>query len=138
MDPIALAAGTAMVGAMATDAWCQARTAVVAWWNRLRPEQVEGLGTDLDTTRGRVLTARESGDTDTEQRLATDWQDRLQRLLLEGPATASDVRRLLDEALVPVLPAEEQVRVGRITMRANASGRARVYQAGRDQHITER
>ena len=30
MDPLVLAAGTALIGAMATDAWQQTRTAVVA------------------------------------------------------------------------------------------------------------
>jgi hypothetical protein len=35
VDPIVLAAATALVGAMATDAWQQARTAVVAWWHVL-------------------------------------------------------------------------------------------------------
>lgn len=44
MDPIVLAAGTALVGAMATDAWQQTRIAVVSWWGRVRSdEEAEGV-----------------------------------------------------------------------------------------------
>jgi hypothetical protein len=36
MDPLVLAAGTALIGAMAADAWQQTHTAV-AWWRKVHP-----------------------------------------------------------------------------------------------------
>ncbi|MDB4872445.1 MAG: hypothetical protein JWL97_3449, partial [Gemmatimonadales bacterium] len=40
MDPILVAADTALVGAMATDTWQQARAGAVALWRRLHPDRV--------------------------------------------------------------------------------------------------
>ncbi|MFI0976328.1 hypothetical protein ACH4SP_04765 [Streptomyces sp. NPDC021093] len=138
MDPIVLAAGTALVGAMATEAWQQARRATVALWRRARPEQADGVDTSLADARTQVLAARQAQDTDVEEALVTDWQIRLQLLLREDPALADELRRLLDEELTPPLPAEEQDRIGSIVLKARATGHGRVYQAARDQHITER
>ncbi|AWW43462.1 hypothetical protein ADL00_09800 [Streptomyces sp. AS58] len=138
MDPIALAAGTALVGAIATDAWQGARTGLVGLWRRVRPEQAEAVDAELAETRLHMLAARASGETDTEQALAADWQLRIQALLRANPAVAVELRQLLDEQLTPALTADERSRIGRLVMKAEASGSARVYQAGRDQHITER
>ncbi|WP_309238869.1 hypothetical protein [Streptomyces lunaelactis] len=138
MDPIVLAAGTALVGAMATDAWQQARGSVVAWWRLVRSNnQAEDISAELAEVRNQVLTARNEGDEDTERALAAVWQMRLQQLLSEDAARAGELRRLLDDELTPVLPVDEQARVGTIVMKARVSDTGRVYQAGRDQHITE-
>src|SRR5271165_5847197 len=59
MDPLVLAAGTALVGAMVTDGWQQARTAVVAWWRKVHPGRADAVGAELDTARAQVLPARE-------------------------------------------------------------------------------
>jgi hypothetical protein len=139
MDPIVLAAGTALVGAMATDAWQQARNAVVAWWRRARgAEEAEAVGDDLDAVRPQIVAARQASDADTEQALVGAWRLRLQQALRDDPTLAAELRRLLDEHLAPPLPADERTQVGSLVMRAEASGNARIYQAGRDQHITER
>ncbi|MFI5882966.1 hypothetical protein [Streptomyces sp. NPDC051554] len=136
MDPIVLAAGTALVGAMATDAWQQVRTSLVELWRRARPEQAEVIDAELGAVRAHVLTARESGDADTEQTLVSDWQLRLQALLRANPAVANELRQLLDTHLTPLVSADERSRIATLVMRAEASGSGRVYQAGRDQHIT--
>ena len=57
MDPFVLAAGTALIGAMATDAWQQTRAAVVAWWRRAHPGRADTVGAELDTARAQVLGA---------------------------------------------------------------------------------
>lgn len=44
MDPILVAADTALVGAMATDTWQQARAGAVALWRRLHPDRVVAIG----------------------------------------------------------------------------------------------
>src|SRR5437868_7101629 len=111
MDPIALAAGTAVVSAMATDAWLQARTATVALWRRVRPEQAAGVESELAEVRTEVLAARAAGDPEAEAGLAGEWQNRLRRLLQADPGLGVELRRLLDEELTPVLSAPEQTRV---------------------------
>lgn len=137
MDPIVAAAGAAMVSAMATDGWQHARDAVVAWWRHHRPERAEDVSSELEALRGRVLTARREEDEDTEQALTGAWRLRLQQLLEEDPELAAELRRLLDEHLTPALPPEEQDRARTVVMRAEARDSARIYMAGRDQHITE-
>ena len=136
MDPLVMAAGTALIGAMATDAWQQARTAVVAWWRKVHPGRADAVGAELDTARAQVLAARERGDEDTEQALAGTWRLRLQELLDHDPAAGPGLARLLEEHLTPALPTAEQARVQQIIINAQARDQARQYIAGRDQHIT--
>ncbi|WP_405541042.1 hypothetical protein OG478_52540 [Streptomyces phaeochromogenes] len=136
MDPIVLAAGTALVGAIATDTWEQSRAALLAFWRRLRPEQTEAVGEELSDTRAQLLAARRSSDADAEQTLVSDWQLRLQSLIRHNPAAAEELRHLLATELMPALTADERVHIGTLTMKAEASGHARVYQAGHDQHIS--
>ncbi|UJV46924.1 hypothetical protein [Streptomyces sp. AMCC400023] len=138
MDPIALAAGTALVSAIAADAWQGARTGVVALWRRVRPEQAEAVDEELAETRAQVLAARKDGEADTEQALVADWQLRIQALLRSNPAVADELRRLLDTQLAPALSEQDRSRIGTLVMKAEASGGGRVYQAAGDQHITER
>jgi hypothetical protein len=138
MDPVVLAVGTALVSAMATDAWQQVRAAAVTWWRRVHPEQADTVVKELADVRAQVLAARQGGDRDTEQALAGSWQVRLQQLVREDPSLADELRRVLDEELTPALPPAEQAQIGSMVMRTIANDHARVYQAGRDQHITER
>lgn len=61
MDGIVTAAGTAVVSAMATSAWEQARDAVVAWWREVHARHAEDMGAELEATRSQVLAARDKG-----------------------------------------------------------------------------
>lgn len=135
MDPLVLAAGTALIGAMATDAWQEARAAAVAWWRKAHPGQAGAVGAELDTARAQVLSARGRGDSDTEQALAGTWRLRLQQLLDQDPASGPALRRLLED-LTRALPEAGQARVQQIIINAQAGDQARQYIAGRDQHIT--
>ncbi|MFG2197105.1 hypothetical protein [Streptomyces sp. NPDC048639] len=137
MDPIVLAAGSALVSAMATDGWQQARSAVLDWWRRRHGEDTEDIATDLDLLRARILTAREEADDDTENALYGTWSLRFQRILEHDPALASELQRLLDHELLPVLPHHEQARTQTTVMSAQARDNARVFMAGRDQHIND-
>ncbi len=137
MDPIVLTAGTAVVSAMATDAWQQVHNAVVAWWRQVRPDQAEAVDVALAQARTRVLAARQADDASGERALVAGWQDRLQALLSADPSLAGELRRLLDEELAPVLPAGQPSRTESTVMKAKASGHGRVYMAGRDLHINE-
>jgi hypothetical protein len=132
MDPIVVAAGTAVVAAMTTSAWQQARDGVVALWRRAHPDKAEQVSKDLELVRAEMLQARRDGDLSTEQALAGTWQTELQRLIRRNPALTGEVRRLLDEHLLPVLSVEEQARVHSIIQIADATDHSTIYQAGRD------
>ncbi|MFI7388140.1 hypothetical protein [Streptomyces sp. NPDC049813] len=138
MDPeiaaLAGTAGTTVVTLMATHAWESARDGVVALWHRFQPARADAVRAELEAGREDLLMAQEAGDTASEAELTAEWQARLRRLLLARPEAADALREVLDE-LAPSLPAEAGTQ---IRLQAHASGTARVYQAGRDQHITER
>ena len=113
MDPeiaaLAGTAGTTVVTLMVTNAWESARDGMVALWRRFQPARAESVGEELEAGREELLLAR--------------------------PDVADELRVLLDE-LAPAMPEEPDAR--HVHLRARASGSARIYQAGRDQHITER
>jgi len=140
MDPqiadLARTAGTTMVTLMTTSAWESARDGLVGLWRRFQPARADGIAEEYEAARADLLLAREAGDEDSASELAAEWQGRVRRLLVAQPEVADELRRILDD-LSPALP-ESSSAVGEIHMTAEASGSGRVYQAGRDQHITER
>lgn len=137
MDPITSATAAALVGAMTTDAWQQARTAVVAWCRRSRPDAADLVDTAFTESRERVLTARRARDEHGESLVVADWQLRLAALLREDRALAAGLRRLLDEEIAPLLADRANTPAVAQEFRAEASGHGRVYQSGRDQKIVE-
>ncbi|MBX9424654.1 MULTISPECIES: hypothetical protein [Streptomyces] len=134
MVELARVAGATVVTLMATDAWERTRDGVVALWRRVSPSRAEGVEGELEATRDDLLAARESGDDLTEQELREEWAGRLRRLLREQPEVAEELRRILAE----LDPEPQDLGPRTVQMHAEASGSGRVYQAGRDQHITER
>jgi hypothetical protein len=123
MDPLVLAAASAVVTAMATDGWQQARAAVAELWRRSRPEHVHAIEADLDDTHAEVVAARTAGDGAAEGGLVGDWQRKLRRLLDADPGQGIELRRVLDEELTPLLSAVEQARLQNIqNITASASG----------------
>ncbi len=138
MDPEVLAqtAGATVVALMATDAWQQARDGVVALWRRVRPAQADEVGTALEETREEILVVRREGDSAGAGDLERDWHRRLRRLLAADPSVAQELEEILAEARAS-LPEAEQPPVPSVQLNAHASGNARIYQAGRDQHIIE-
>ncbi|WP_043632386.1 hypothetical protein [Nonomuraea candida] len=138
MDPLVLAAATAVVTAMATEGWQQARNAVVALWRRARPERAEVIAAELEETHAEVVAARRAGDGQAEQDLVGDWQRKLRRLLDADPGLGDELRRVLDEELAPLLPPDRQPGAHNVTITVTVSGQGRANIAARDQHITER
>jgi hypothetical protein len=136
MDPIALAVATALLGAMATDAWQEARTAVVTWWRKNHPELAADISRELDSTYFRVTAAGRSRDEDIRRALTDAWRLRFQQLVDANPSGHQELRQLLDEHLAPALPPHEQAQVRQI-IHLHAQDQARQYVAGRDLHITE-
>ena len=130
MDPIVLAFGPALVGAIATDTWPRVREAVTGLWRRVHPQKADHIGTDLDELREQVLLARRDGDTGTERAFEGAWQVRLQQLLRADPALADEMRRVLDQVLTPALTPAEQARVGTIIMTGSSHDSSTFTQIG--------
>ena len=132
MDPVVAAFGTALVGAIATDAWQQVHKAVTGLWRRVHPrrEEDDGIGAELDELRDQVLAARRDGDAGTERALEGAWQVRLAQLLRADPALAAELRRVLDQVLTPALTPAEQARVGTIIMTGSSHDSSTFTQIG--------
>ncbi|WP_017241359.1 hypothetical protein [Streptomyces sp. SS] len=141
MDPIVVAeaASTALVGAMATDAWRQARDGVVALWRRVHPERAEDVGEDL--TRLHEIVGDGEGGAEAGEAMARLWQLRLRDLLLADAELTTELTgrlaRLTDEIVARNASAGDQG-IGTQHLEAHATGEGRVYQAGRDLNVTER
>ncbi|MFF7233545.1 hypothetical protein BX264_1942 [Streptomyces sp. 2333.5] len=123
-------AGTTLVTLMATDAWQHTRDGLTRLWQRLQPDRAHIVSDELDASREEVLRARSAADQEMLSELCLQWQGYLRRLLLAQPEAVEDLRRLLDDV--------DPEAAAQITQNGSASGRARVYQAGRDMHINER
>ncbi|MGW1267512.1 hypothetical protein [Streptomyces sp. NPDC002491] len=129
---LAQSAGATLVTLMATDAWHRVRDGITQLWRRTHPERAETVTAELEATHEDVLAAAAAGDQETLDELRLQWQGSVRRLLVARPAAVEELRALLDR-LDPDGSAARQ-----ISQHATASGQARVYQAGRDQHIAER
>ncbi|MES4908949.1 MULTISPECIES: hypothetical protein [unclassified Streptomyces] len=138
---LARTAGSTVVALMATDAWQRTRERIVALWRRAQPDRADGIDGELETTHDDLLAARDAADgsegEQTQRELSEEWAGRMRRFLAAHPEVIEELRRALDE-LSPALPGNDQAMNTTVHMRAEASGSGRVYQAGRDQHITER
>ncbi|GLF97167.1 hypothetical protein SYYSPA8_22740 [Streptomyces yaizuensis] len=121
---------------MTTDAWERSREGIVRLWRRVQPHRAELVAAELDASQEDVVRADTADDEETLNELRLQWQGRLRRLLADQPEAVEALRDLLDE-LRPE-GAEEAGAPSAITQRATASGSARIYQAGGDQHIHER
>jgi hypothetical protein len=131
MDPVVAAFGTALVGAIATDAWQQVHEAVIGLWRRVHPRREDdGIGTELDELREQVLVARQDGDAGTERALEGAWQLRMAQLMRADPSLAAELQRVLDQVLTPALSPAEQVRVGTIIMTGSSHDSSTFTQIG--------
>ena len=131
MDPVVAAFGTALVAAVATDAWGQVRDALTALWHRVRPQRdADGIGAELDGLREQALQARRDGDAAIVQALEGTWQLKLLGLLRADPALAAELRRILDEVLTPALSPAEQAQIGTIIMTGSSHGSSTFTQIG--------
>lgn len=135
MDPetaaLASTAGTTLVTLLTTEMWQRARDGVAALWRRAEPERAEAISAELDVTRDDLLDAQAGGDVESRGELDAEWRGRIRRLLTAHPEEAEELRTLLDEW------APHAAEAPSVTQHATASGNARVYQAGRDQKISQ-
>ncbi|MEU2243537.1 hypothetical protein ABZ572_29470 [Streptomyces sp. NPDC018338] len=125
-------AGTTLVTLLTTEAWQRVSDGITSLWRRAEPERAEAISAELEVTRTDLLAAQAGGDVESGSELGAEWQGRIRRLLVTHPEEAAALRAILDD-LRPITPDAPSV-----TQHATASGHARVYQAGRDQHIDQR
>ncbi|QMU76738.1 hypothetical protein GXW83_14305 [Streptacidiphilus sp. PB12-B1b] len=102
---LASTGATTVVALMATDAWEQARAAMVSLWQRVHPDRVATLEAQLAEGRSALLAARETGEDTVPQALVSEWNGRIGRLLAVEPQAAGYLRQLIDEQLTPALAA---------------------------------
>lgn len=131
MDPVSLAFGAALVGAIATDEWPRVREAVMGLWRRLRPKhQADDVEAELGELREQVLAARRDKDVGTEKALEGAWQVKAHQLVGADASVAEELRRVLDEVLTPALAPAEQARVGQIIMTGSSHDSSTFTQIG--------
>lgn len=128
-------ASRAVVNAMGADAWQETRFVIVALWSEVCPEEAEAIGTELERSRTRTLVARRSEDRADEEAVVSEWRRRLHALAERDPELPTRLTHLLAEEPAP---GSDRTAASPVTLRAKASGRGRIYQSGRDMHVTER
>lgn len=129
-----VSAATTLVALMTTDGWGRVKAGFAGLWRRRHPGHVEAVETDLEASRAVVMAARRCGDglAEAEAELVAEWQGRLRRLAGSDEELQGQIRRLVED-LRPLLSSSAPA--GPVVVRARASGRSRIYQAGRDQHF---
>jgi hypothetical protein len=98
MDPIVLAAGTAVVSAVATDGWQRAKVEVVELWRRVLPGEAPQIATELDVLREELLLAADDSDAEAMEAVEAferAWQLKLQRLVTTDPGITPELRAVL-------------------------------------------
>jgi hypothetical protein len=131
---LAQSAGTTLVTMMTTEAWQRFRERITQLWRQIQPHRAETVAVELQSDREEALAAHIADDRVTLDELCAQWQGRVRRLLAARPDAAAELGRLLEEFGPRTGGAAGAV----TTQYGTASGRARVYQAGRDQHIADR
>lgn len=128
---LAAAGGTAVVGAMATDAWESARSGVARLLGREDRGRAEIIEAQLDADDSLVRGAGEDVD-QVRRELALVWGRRLAVLLKDNPE-AADKLRVLVECVQTQVPSQQQAWIQHLT--ATEGGTAFGQQGSGGQHI---
>jgi hypothetical protein len=107
---LATAGASALVAAMATDAWRTARLGIAQIFRRLDPKRGAAIEGQLDDHAALVQEA--DNPDEARQKLCGAWILELETLLHKYPTEAESISRLMEEIL-PGLP-----RAGRINVQA--------------------
>jgi hypothetical protein len=130
MDQVVTAAGTALVSAMATDAWQQVHSALVALWRRVHPETADSMATELQATRVQVVAARRSGNEDLARTLSGTWSVHLQQLLDEDPTLLAELQLAIIGHMTAVPTPGTQAEVRSVSQKATARSSSKIIQVG--------
>ncbi|MEV7277253.1 hypothetical protein [Streptomyces sp. NPDC093111] len=136
LTAFSLTAGARLVAVMTTDAHPRALQAVLEQWRRIRPAEADILLEQLEDSRAALMDARARGIVRREGELGAWWQERLTWLFSTDPRAVGALHLALTRKTTEAT-SQVDVRAGSIRMAGRARGHARVFQAGRDQHIIE-
>ena len=108
LTALAGAGGTALVGAMATDAWQTTRAGVARLFGRGGPDRQAAIETQLDSNAALVAQAEDPSEIDEiRQSLAGMWRLELAALLRRHPEAEDELRALVAQ-IHDALPAPQQ------------------------------
>lgn len=102
---LAGAGGSALVGAMATDAWQATRSGVAGLFGRGGPARQTAIAAQLDDNAALVAQAEDPDEV--RQSLAAVWQLQLEALLRQDPGAEEELRALVAQVR-QALPAPQQ------------------------------
>lgn len=102
---LAGAGGTALVGAMATDAWQSTRSRVARLFGRGGPERQAAIETQLDSNA--TLVAQAEDPDEARQSLAGVWRLELESLLRQYPDAEDELQALITQ-IHQALPTAQQ------------------------------
>jgi hypothetical protein len=128
---LAAAGGTALVGAMATDAWEAARSGVARLLGRDDKRRVEVIEAQLEDDAALVRGAGAGGDQVREE-LAPAWGRRLAAVLQDNPGAAEELRILVERVRAQV-PPQQQAWIQHVT--ATQGGTTFGQQGSGGQHV---
>ncbi|MGV9383550.1 hypothetical protein ACWDRB_47590 [Nonomuraea sp. NPDC003707] len=108
---LAASGGTALVGAMATDAWQAARDGTARLFSRRGSQSQAAIEAQLDGNV--VLVERDSDPDQARQALLPVWRMQLRQLLEEHPEAGAELQKLIAH-IHAALPAPQQQWVQKI------------------------
>jgi hypothetical protein len=120
LTSIAVAGGSALVSAAATDAWESARSGMAHLFGRGGQRRRDAAERWADQTATAIEQAPESDLAATRERLALAWQQRLADLIEEYPEFGEDLRSWVQH-MQALLPAAEQTWVNTFVARDHAT-----------------
>jgi hypothetical protein len=132
LTALGAAGGTAVVGAMATDAWKITRDGVARLFARGGAGRQDVIAAALDEDAGILVDTNEADREQVRQELVAVWRRRMARLLDQHPDTATDLQDLITRVRA-ALPPGQQAWVMHNT--ATAGGTVIAHQGTGSQHI---
>ncbi|WP_150253393.1 hypothetical protein [Nocardiopsis deserti] len=95
---LAAAGGTALVSAMAKDGWTATKQGFLRLVTRHTPEAATELEGELDRGHAELVAAPEPDLERTRAMQATQWQDRIARLLEKAPEMEPELRKWIQQS----------------------------------------
>ena len=126
---LAAAGASALVGAMVTDGWAQAKAATVAFWRRHRPTRADAVEQVLESTRAEIVAVDEAGRPVLAARVEGRWQERFESMIEEHPEIAGELAELLEYLRKVGSPGFTRLNVQRVEAAHDA------YVAGNDLRV---
>jgi hypothetical protein len=118
---------------MVTDAWHQARAAIVEFWRRQRPQQAQRVAEDLDDAHEMIRRARQTRNRHAEAAVLAEWEGRLRTLITAHPTAAEDLARVVKQ-----LRPWSTIRSSTISVGGDVRDNARIHQNSNVVHGTVR